>query len=259
MLKICSLIIVVIAFLLTSWSYQKRDWKDNSRLILYDLNPAVLISLDPVTKELVVITLPDNLEIESVSGRGMWMLSKFGLAGDADWIRKSLSWYLGIANIRSEKSLNIWDKLRYYLIKRSAIIQTINLADTGLVDLEKTTDGIEVFRLNPRWDLKSQDWFGSSEVIRQGLVVTIVNTTSSDGLGAKATRLIESAGIRVRMLSSTTDNIPLCKIFVSDKAKKLSGFRLIQDTFGCQIIDDNTLDLDIKLELGKDTVAKLFG
>lgn len=259
MLKICSLILVVIIFFLTTWSYQKRDWKDNSRLILFDLKPATLTSLDPVTKELLAISLPDNLEIESVSGRGFWMLSKLSLAGNAEWIRKSLSWYLGIANLRSEKSLNYWDKLRYYLIRRSVAVKTIKLDETGLVDLEKTTDGIDVFRLNARWDLKSQDWFAATEIVRQGISITIVNTTESVGLGAKAARLIESAGIRVRMLESTTDNISLCKIYASGKAQKLSGFKLIQNTFGCQIEIDDKLDLDIRLELGRDTVTKLFG
>lgn len=259
MLKICSLVFIIILFGFSFWSYQTRLWKDNSRLIFYNLNPTIFTSLDPITKELLIISFPGNLEIESVSGRGTWMLSKLSLAGDSEWIRKSLSWHLGIANIQPESQMDLWARLRYFWIKRSAVLKSINLAETGLVDLEKTTDGVEVFRLNPRWDLKSGDWFAASEVIRQGLTVTIINTTESPGLGAKASRLLESAGIRVRMLSSTTDNIASCKIYASSKAQKLSGFKLIYNTFGCQIEEDNKLDMDIKLELGKDTVTKLFG
>ncbi|MBI5358506.1 hypothetical protein HZB69_02655 [Candidatus Amesbacteria bacterium] len=259
MLKICSLIITIVLLTIGIISFQKRLWRDNSRLIYYSLNPLVLTSLDPVTDELINVFLPDNLEIESVAGRGTWLASKISKAGTRTWITKSLEWHLAIVNLYHFDDLSIWDKTRYYNHKRTSVLKSINLVDTGLITLQKTTDGVEQYHLTPHWYLKGQDWFASTEIIKQGLAVSLVNSTSISGLGARSARMLESMGIRVRQLTSTNDNLTKCRIFVSPTTAKLSGYRHINKTFGCEEVFDEKLDLDIKIELGQDIAKLLFG
>ncbi|MDP1743481.1 MAG: LytR C-terminal domain-containing protein [Candidatus Amesbacteria bacterium] len=228
-------------------------------MIFYSLNPLILTSLDPVTDELINVFLPDNMEIESVAGRGTWLASKISLAGTRTWITKSLEWHLAIVNLYHYDDLSFWDKLRYYYHKRTSVLKSINLVDTGLVTLQKTTDGVELYQLTPHWYLKGQDWFASTEIIKQGLAVSLVNTTSISGLGARGARMLESMGIRVRQLSSTSDNLKKCRIYVSPQTAKLSGFLQINKAFGCEEVLDEKQELDIKIELGQDIAKLLFG
>lgn len=259
MLKICSFIITLLVIVFVIISFQKRQWVDNSRLIFYKLNPLVLTTLDPVTNELLNISIPDNFEVDSVGGRGTWLVSKIGQAGTTSWITKSLEWHLGIANIYDFENLNIWDKFRYYYHQKSSVTKNINLTETGLVILEKTADGIEVYRLTPHWYLKGQDWFAASEIVKQGLSVTLVNTTSITGMGAKSARLIESMGIRVKQLNSSIDNLSKCRIYTSNKTFKSSGFRHINRVFNCEEKIDESEGADIRIELGTDIAKLLFG
>lgn len=259
MLKIFSLIIIIFILVLGTFSFQSRIWRDDSRLVFYTLNPFILTSLDPITDEIVTINIPNNLEIESVGGRGAWAASKISLAGDRFWITKSLEWHLAIVNISDFDSLGVWDKLRFYYHKRTSVSKSINLIDTGLIELLKTTDGVEFYRLTPHWYLKGKDWFASTDIIKQGISVTLVNTTPIPGLGARTARILESMGIRVRQLTTTDDNIKKCRIYVSPKTSKLSGFRQISKAFVCELVQDEKLGTDIKIELGQDIVRLLFG
>ena len=70
-------------------------------------------------------------------GRGTWLASKISLAGTRTWITKSLEWHLAIVNLYHFDDLSIWDKLRYYNHKRTSVLKSINLVDTGLVTLQK--------------------------------------------------------------------------------------------------------------------------
>lgn len=259
MLKICSAIFAIVIITVLVISFRGRLWNDNSRMIFYNLNPFVLTTLDPVTNELINITIPDNFEVESVEGRGTWLISKIGLAGNRTWITKSLEWHLGIANIFDFEKLNIWDKLRYYYHQKSSVVKNVNLADTGLITLAKTTDGIEVYRLTPHWYLKGQDWFAASEIVKQGISVTLVNTTAVSGIGATSARLLESMGIRVKQLNNSNDNLNRCRIYTSSKTSKMSGFRLVNRVFNCLEFIEEEEGLDIRIELGSDIAKLLFG
>lgn len=248
---------VILSFLLVlgflAVSYQKRLWKDDSRLTYYDLFQ--IKSFDPITKESVIINLPQNLEVESTEGRGAWLLGKIAKAGLQKWVSDSLRWHFGIADLKDKKDLTAWDwwRLRKYSPK------SIDLTQTGLVTLERTSDGLDVYRLSPHWYLQSSDWFASTNIVRQNLTVTVINTTAVMGVGSRVTRALETVGLKVQSLLSSDDNLKRCRLTYSSQVKKLSGFVLLQNLFNCEAIINETVDLQIKLELGQDWAGKLFG
>ncbi len=245
------LLLAVFGFLIVS--YQKRVWKDDSRLTYYDL--LQIRSIDPVTKEAIVINLPQNLEIESTDGRGVWLLGKIAKAGSKKWVLESLRWHFGIADLRDRNDLTLWDwwSLRKYSPK------SIDLTQTGLVTLEKTSDGLDIYRFSPHWYLQSSDWFASTQIIRQNLVVTVINTTFVTGVGSRVVRSLETIGIKVQTLSTSEDNLKRCRLTYSSKVKRLSGFVLLQNLFNCEVHINESLGLEIKLELGLDWAGILFG
>ncbi len=255
---------VILSFVLSlvffGVSYKKRIWKDESRLTYFDLsNPIQLRSIDPVTKEAVFINLPQNLEVESVDGRGIWLLGKIAKAGTEDWVLESLRWHFGIVDLRSRSDLTLWDWWRVQTLKKSIPEKNIDLTETGLITLEKTSDGLEIYKLSPHWYLQSPDWFSSANLIRQNLNVSIVNTTFQSGLGSRVTRSLETMGIKVQTLSTSGDNLKRCRLTFSSQVQKLPGFLILQNLFKCEKIINESPGLNIKLELGQDWAIKLFG
>jgi len=236
-----------------AFSFQKRVWKDDSRLTYYDL-PQIR-SVDPVTKEAVIITLPQNLEVESTDGRGVWLLGKITKAGSKTWVLESLRWHFGIADLQPSSDLTVWDwwRLRRFSPK------SIDLTQTGLLTAETTSDGVAIYRLSPHWYLQSPDWFASAKIVRQNLIVTIINTTTVSGLGSRAARALETIGIKVQTLLSSQDNLKRCRLTYSSQVRKLSGFIILKDLFNCDTQINESLGLEIKLELGQDWAGKLFG
>ncbi len=234
-------------------SYKKRVWKDDSRLTYYDL-PQIR-SVDPVTKEAVIINLPQNLEVESTDGRGVWLLGKIAKAGSQLWVLESLKWHFGIADLQSSYDLTLWDwwRLRRFSPK------SIDLTQTGLLTAGKTSDDVNIYRLSPHWYLQSSDWFASAKIVRQNLIITIINTTTVSGLGSRAARALETIGIKVQTLLSSQDNLKRCRLTYSSQVRKLSGFIILKDLFNCDTYINESLDLEIKLELGQDWAGKLFG
>lgn len=264
MLKICSLclsiglLLAVVVGLI--WSYQKRVWRDDTRLLIYTLgeNPQI-VSIDPLTHEGITVNLPTNLEIVSVDGRGNWLLAKLSQAGTPAWITESLVWHFGIAGLVSKNDLNFWDQGRLMALKNKINWKTIELKDSGLVESAKTADGFEVLRLTNRWYSQGSDWFGSSLIIKDRLSVLIVNTTTTTGLGTKAAVLVETLGMKVNMVSSNSDNLDKCRSIVAKKMQKSVAFLTIQRIFACEAAVDDNLDNQIRLELGRALAKKLFG
>lgn len=260
MLKIFSFgLLLAVSLTVALVSYHRRVWRNDTRLSTYDLNLAKIMSIDPITKEGIIIKLPANLEIQSVAGRGNWLLDKLSQAGSSDWITESLVWHLGISGLVPENSLNLWDRWRLLTLKSKINWKTIDLKDSGLVESTKTADGFEILRLTNRWYSQGADWFGSSIIIKDRLSVLIINTTSTAGLGTKAATLLETLGMKVSMISSNLDNLERCRSVVSKKMQKSAAFLAIQRIFVCEVVVDDSLDNQIRLELGRDLVKKLFG
>ena len=77
-------------------SYKGRRWEGRERFTVIQLGPPVVVaSFDPQTGRGIKIELPDELEIETVGGRGTWRLGVLLKAGEARWAADSVAEALG--------------------------------------------------------------------------------------------------------------------------------------------------------------------
>lgn len=227
--------------------------KDSSRLTTYTLSDKLVIeSFDPQTREGVRITIPGNFEIDSVAGRGKWWLSKIRKAGDKRWLTDSIAWHFGLGQIYPREDIGFWR------FNKKIIWKDIDITKTGLADKTQTVDGEDVWVLNSRWF--KNEFFVDSRIANEKLSVAVVNTTSTNGLGAKVAEIIEMVGMRTTMLETTNSDLTESCILTTSSAnhKKLGVLYLIK-VFECSQKTDESLKDDIRLELGKKLVLRLFG
>lgn len=197
----------------------------------------VVKSFDPVTNSGIILRLPDNLEIETVGGRGKWQAGVITKAGTKKWVADSVADYLGISYQGTEGVLPARVKL-----------QEVDLGDTSFVTGEKTVDGVKVMRLNSSWETKVREWFFSSVVANESMTVTVVNTTEVPGLGAHAARVLESAGIKVGMVANKPEEVDKCIVRSKEEQKKSYTVGFMKRAFGCKWEKGE----EVILEVGKE-------
>lgn len=250
--------IVLLLFILgvaggLAWIYVGRKWDGESRFTVIRLGRQVVVeSFDPVTLEGVKLALPDQLEIESVDGRGKWLAGAISRAGSRKWVADSVADYLGITY--TSTSLGWWDRLGWWRYSREVRWKEIALDETSWVEKGKTADGLEVWRLNQRWEMAARELFYDSVIAREGLVVVVVNTTDVSGLGAHAARVLESSGIKVGMVESKNEEIGRCVVRSEKGDKSRASVKMMMREFGCEWKEGEK----IVLELGREYLEGLF-
>jgi len=242
-------IIVLVGFLGGLWAFAHRTWDGQTRFTIINLRPHLVVkSFDPVSKKGIVINFPDNLEIESVSGRGSWMAGVIGRAGEEKWAADSVANYLGITYTLVSTSRG-WDSFLWSWQSRSVDWSIVEVADTSLLSKSSAPDGLETYHLSSTWDNKAKDWFYDQKIASQLLGVTIVNTTETSGLGANASRVVGSMGFKVRSLTTSNETPQTtCVVRTRLALKNNLATKKLQKSFACkwEVHDDS----DIELVLG---------
>lgn len=219
--------------------YWARKWRGVGRFTLIGLENGVLIeSLDPVNGWGVRMILPDELEVETVGGRGRWKAGNLRRGGDkfgTRWAADSVADYLGVGYIAVRGEMTAWDWISWWWLGRTVKWQEIDLERRGWVEEAVAVDGEKLVKLGPEWPGEARTWFVSSELAQEALSVTVVNTTDISGLGTHAARALESAGIRVGMIKSDTEAIAdKCVVRASEENLKSRGVAWIVGTHGCR-------------------------
>lgn len=240
-----SLLLGIFAVL---WGYHQRQWDGRSRFTQIYLTPKLVIkSFDPKSKTGVVLVFPENLEIDSISGRGSWNAGVISKAGNQRWAADSVANYLGISYTGIGNALNWWDQLQWQLWNSKIEWTEINVADTTALQPSTTPDGVMIYQLSRAWDSKANQWFFDQTIESQLLGVVIVNTTTTSGLGASASRVVESMGFKVRSLTSTDQDIKTCILQTKPELKTMLAVRKLQMTFGCSWQKSEQQDLTLIL------------
>lgn len=256
MKKLLIVVIIISAGLTGLIVYGQRKWDFQSRFTVIELkSPVTISSFDPSTKQGVIITVPDNLLVDTVSGRGSFMASVLAKAGqewgDA-WSAESLADYLGITYTGIAGKLSLTDRFLWWFNGRKVSWEKIALAETSLVTELKDPDGIVVLRLAEHWPERAEDWFSSTNLAREKINVNIVNSTDVPGLGAHAARIIENAGVRVVAVSNSQTKFDKCRIESSEaEFKSLTG-RWLQSQYKCDEVIKNDKPGEIILTIGSD-------
>ncbi len=223
-------------------------WDGQTRFTIITFSPHVTIkSFDPATNRGLVLTLPDNLEISAVAGRGEWMAGLIAKAGSLQWAADSIADTLGIAYIQVEGAGNWWNNLRWRLHEAEVEWRTVDLQETDLVTEFTTVDKVNALRLSGNWDNQAKTWFSDQQIASSQLGVGIVNSTSVPGLGVNASRVVESMGFKVRSLRTASQEVDQCVIRSRPAMKSAVTVRKLQNVFGCSWEASDEPDLQLIL------------
>lgn len=192
--------------------------------------PITIRSYDPLTKEGFEFIVPDDLEVETITGKGNWLVSKLRQVKDVDWVRRSLEDALGVPIDKNKRFITWGIKWEKKSIEKYVITKL-------------TADGISVKKLDSSWEKTAKDWFVSTKLAEQRSVLRIENTVNFPGLGGHVARILESYGIKVGLIISNEQNLQKCEVL---------GSGLVAE-FVAKKFDCNTKEGDeLILRLGKD-------
>lgn len=217
------------------WVIRGRNWDGHIRFTTVDLrsSPVQIKSFDPQTERGLIIELPANLQIDSVSGRGQFPIGSLVAAGNKKWAADSIAATLGIFVQGEVSALSGWDKLSWWWWQTRVAWQDIDLAESSLFSQSTSVDGATYRIPSPGWEAQADLWFSSLAVAQDQLSIEIVNTTAIDGLAAAASRPLESAGIKVSQVSQQLTNLDKCEFHVPSSMRKLVSTKLIAAEFDC--------------------------
>lgn len=219
----------------------QSHWDGKTRFTTASINQqqVKLKSFDPQTGRGVALTLPGDLEVETVGGRGSFLASSLDKAGSAEWGADSIASYLGVMVAGEFRHLPLWDQIRWWWWSFKINWRELDMDQAGLVDYDLTPDGVKVGHLSPQWEARVRELFSSLAVAQQELSVKIINTTNTSGLATKAARELESSGINVVEVSSISDTnsdqnpVDACILVSPKELERSLAIKLIQKNFGC--------------------------
>jgi hypothetical protein len=248
-LPILSVVVFLSALFFVALGYVNRQWDGQSRYTkIYLSSHLVVESFDPKSNQGVKLVFPDELIIESISGRGSWAAGVISKAGTSKWAADSVANYLGIAYTGLAGHFTWWDDLQWKLKSGSVDWTEIKVEDTSALEKFTTPDGVQAYKLSRGWDNKANQWFFDETIESKLLGVVIVNTTDTPGLGASASRVVESMGFKVRDLSTSDEEVTNCVLATTPELKSTLAVKKLQKTFACSW--QTSSDQDLKLVLG---------
>lgn len=227
---------LIVSSLVWGYRWHLSNWDGRSRFTVVQAGKSVVTvkSFDPVTGRGVEITLPKDLEIETISGRGRYLVQSLTQAGSADWVAQSVGHYLGIFVLGEISHMSVVDQVRFWWAASKMQWQKLDLVKAGLVEYDQTADNLTVGHLSAKWNLASRELFTSLVVAQEELAVKVVNTTSVAGLAAEAARAIESAGISVVEVTADPILIDKCLLTGQAQLEKKVGVQILKRQFDCQ-------------------------
>lgn len=167
-------------------------------------SPVTIQSFDPVTKEGFEFSLPDDLEIETIGGKGNWLVGKIKKAKDNDWMVGSLEDALGVIIEKKTNSL-VWAVRTFGIKWEKKSIENF-LAN------QVSADGETLKKINMSWEEAAKNWFASKKLVDQKSVLRIENSVNFPKLGGHAAKILENAGIKVGLIVTSEQNLIKCEV-----------------------------------------------
>jgi len=249
--------LLVISGIVLAVTYRARNWDGKDRFTLIELGEQVVVhSIDPETKAGVRLTLPANLEIETVGGKGRWrtkVLAEIAKKHGTSWAVDSVSDALGVAYTGVWGRLGLWDRWAWWQLSSDVEEwKEINLGETGWVEELPSPDRERLDGISKSWYGKAGELFSSTTISGEHISAVVVNTTDTLGLGEHAARIIEIKGMRVAMVRTESEVIDTCVVEGTDELKKSVSGQWLTDYFGCQwhTAGESANEIIIKLGTG---------
>ncbi len=181
-------ILVLVGVIGLGWGYFHRHWDGQSRFTLIDIQgPTVrVVSFDPQTRRGLNLSLPPDLQIHSVSGRGQFAVAALAQAGSRSWAAASVANTLGIFAQGEVHDLPVVDRWYWGWWLSRVDWQNVDLKSTSWIDYSPSVDGVLQGQLSAGWDGQAASWFSSLTIAQEGLKLAVINSTATAGLAAAA-------------------------------------------------------------------------
>jgi len=253
-----------------SWLNDSWDGQRQISLAVEAKNKDILIlSITPQKGIATIVVVPSNLEVET-PWFGTYQAGKLSLLSrqesNPEIFKKSLAYFLGIPidfgimgtnfmlnkgefafkdqflNLffppRSAKEFQLWR----FLGKKDLFWKTIYLPE--FCQEKILPDNSTVLVLNQDRMIEIADYFIDPIIQKEGLVMSVFNLGSKDGLAAKAAVLIGNMGATVIEVGNKDFNTNQdCLILVpSREIEQKTTIIRIESVLGCQVEQDNQLN-----------------
>jgi hypothetical protein len=248
-------------------SFNQRRWDGLSRFTVMEFDKTRkdirVLSVDPGTRAAVRMIIPEGMEIMTVGGKGVWkassvtqLASKFGPV----WAGDSVSDFLGIPYTAVAGDMSFWDELAWKILVRGVQWNELNLEDTGWIEESRDPDGAMVLGLNDVGKKKIGEIFYSTGLAKQGLQITVFNTTGVTGLGTRFSRIPENAGFKVIKVGEMDENIRQCQVQSNMHVRENAGVKWLIKNCRCMWKENNQLtDAEVNILVGEDYRVWLDG
>ena len=272
-------------------SWQNRVFVSGTRLtvVAAQENPT-LYSYSPSSRELTIIVIPKNTQVEAAGGYGSWsvgslwdlgnqegkggevlrntVMKAFGIPVDG-WVgpdgedlfkNEALSFpvkvFKAISSGSIKTDLTFFDRLSLLSIGAvsSSRRGSLDLEAKGVLAKKRLPDGVEGFIIIPERGKIVFEELRDSALLNERKTAFVFNATGKAGLAGQAVQVVSTLGIRVIGAGKGEEKIEDCQIRVKEKDSGSISARKLSRIFGCRMITGGfteSASSDIEILLGE--------
>lgn len=286
-----SILIAIFLILLLgiSWriysAFRHSVWDSKNRLnLVLNVSPISIVSFDPHSQTINVLTIPDGTYIETAGDFGPYRIEKIYPLGElenkgVELLSTSLESYFGLpidgwltARIRVEETkpkqflselivlaikdrylsnLSRYDLARLWLMTKQTKAHKIKIVDLGKTTVAedfKLPDGTWAKKIDEqRISLIINNLFSDSRIRQEDLAIAIMNGGAKAGLATKAARLVGNIGGRLVEVGDWPEKLESCQVKAIPEAKKSYTCQKLLKVFDCHYQED--LEKDSRWDL----------
>jgi hypothetical protein len=247
------LLIFIIVFVLIKISSLKKF------IYVNNINSNAEITIvDPQKYKIVKILIPENTQINSSRGFGVYKISslwklgeKEGLSGKlvSESLRRDFLVPLYLWKDEDKTNLNLWQKIKICLLSKGFLNYdtiNINLIDNRVLKLKKLSDGTGGYIISSKIPESILINFVEDYMAETVSKIEIEDLTGNSETIENISKILGVMGGKITSYSKGFDKDFDCEVIGKDKI--LVG--VVSKTFDCKVSIDTKLSVDLKIRLG---------
>lgn len=262
--------------------FQTGIWKTENKLSLVIDNEdkgVVVAVIDPIHEEIVMISVPENTELEAARNLGSWKIGSIWQLGKneklggkllAETVTRSLhmpvyAWadesmisvinnrYSSFLKFLSSRETNFTLKDRLNIVYFSYRLDSsrkhkIDLSNTNFLSEQKLTDGVLGYKTEGNPSPRISSYFADEYIASNPTRVIIFDASSKPLLAKRMGRVVETIGAKISAIREETHEVSDCEIAGKDETmtKRLALY------FDCETSESTSTSFDLEIRIGED-------